>query len=236
MRPRATQTDMAFPREGQQAALLKIQEDQIGQQIIRQRMAQVQLRSKCLSRSLGGANSQRSWSTQRSINISLACKGARCMQMEAWSGIWGIAMKLGKFQILGDKLTIIFSNFSSLRKKNCHNSCIHFYLNGVQIVKACQDWPPTGPTSTSLRHTLQNCATIPYQSIWIHLSFGNGTASERIGVSFQIHHIRWQGFQLGQRRTFREFRLRRWFGAVQSNVMHKTLVKWINIICLRMEM
>ena len=90
---------------------------------------------------------------------------------------------------------------------------------------------PPEPTSTSLRHPLQHCTTIPYQSIWIHASFCDGTASERIGVSFQIHHICWQGFQLGQRRTFREFRLRRWFGAVQCNVMHETRVRWINMVC-----
>ena len=35
----ATQTDMALPWKAKQAALLKIQEDHIGQQIIRQRMA-----------------------------------------------------------------------------------------------------------------------------------------------------------------------------------------------------
>ena len=88
---------------------------------------------------------------------------------------------------------------------------------------------PPEPTSTSLRHPLQHCTTIPYESIWIHTSFCDGTASERIGVSFQIHHICRKGFQLGQPRTFREFRLWRWFGAVQCNVMHKTLVKWINM-------
>ena len=126
-RPRATQTDMALPWEAQGAALLKIQEDHIGQQIIRQRMPQVQLRSKCLSRSSGGANSQRSWSTQRSINISLACKGARCMQIdESWSGIWGIAMKLGKLQVLGDKRAIVFKTSAVWEK--CVIICVYISI------------------------------------------------------------------------------------------------------------
>ena len=93
---------------------------------------------------------------------------------------------------------------------------------------------PPEPTSRSLRHPLQPCTTISYKSIWIHTSVCDGTASERIGVSFQIYHICWKGFQLGQQRTFREFRvqaLEMKFEAVQYEMKSciKQWVKWINM-------
>lgn len=167
-RPRATQTDMAFPREGQQAALLKIQEDHI------------------MSTDHSPTDAPSSTALQVSLTFVRRSQFAALVEHTAlhqhFLGMQGCSMyadgilkrnrrdcdEMGQTSNSWRQTCHSlqnFSNFGSLRK-TCHNLCIHFLL--FKWSSNCQGMPRSASHLNPLQHPfniLLHCTTLPYQSI-----------------------------------------------------------------------